>query len=312
MFITTDQVGEELVRAFDGFKVNGKTIEQSGYFREYLKIGSTLSDPKGVLAAVGHLDYSMVKVLIDRMKASGRKDVELPQKVFREREQTLQKHFQQGKAKVNKENYPGKDPIYKGLLDAALWKEEEKAGFKRANDYMWSGLSAEMFLNNLRTKRPFKDYGAAIQHGEYTHRIQWYILSRTVFDSKDTAAEVYASIADWYYDQGKNDKNPSLWDALFDRADNTSFRNNAEDDFRSPLKLNTFLRKDSLATPILTAYLHKRFVKRSAQEAEAGALTGPALVSLKHFKVYSSMLSSEDSQTLLDLITNHSIEKQVA
>jgi hypothetical protein len=38
------------------------------------------------------------------------------------------------------------------------------------------------FLAGIRSGKPIKDVGAAVSHGEYAHRIQWYVISRSAMD----------------------------------------------------------------------------------------------------------------------------------
>jgi Family of unknown function (DUF5636) len=42
--------------------------------------------------------------------------------------------------------------------------------------------SQKRFVERIRTVKPLKDVGAAISHGEYAHRIQWYIIAQSAFD----------------------------------------------------------------------------------------------------------------------------------
>ena len=123
-----------------------------------------------------------------------------------------------------------------------------------------------MFIDNVANGRPFKDYGAEPSHGEFTHRIQWYILSKNVFGSAGQAVEVYRSIAKWSRPiPTLADKHAmeSLWNLLLDRAPNTTGDAGTIYDFRYPINLNTYLRKTALAKfPALGTFLQSRFVKR--------------------------------------------------
>jgi hypothetical protein len=41
-------------------------------------------------------------------------------------------------------------------------------------------LSNDTFLGRVGSGKPLKDVGAAVSHGEYAHRLQWYIISRSL------------------------------------------------------------------------------------------------------------------------------------
>jgi hypothetical protein len=146
---------------------------------------------------MAYLDQTMVKILAKRLTSASKA---APSKsavdYFQKRKEEITKLYGPER-EISKDRFPPKDELFSGLLDDALWQEEQTAGFFRATDYLKTGLTAQAFLDNLRLKRPFKDYGANAEHGEFTHRIQWYAVSKNVFGSTPSA-DVFASLADWY------------------------------------------------------------------------------------------------------------------
>jgi Family of unknown function (DUF5636) len=131
----------------------------------------------------------------------------------------------------------------------------------------------------LKKRRPFKDPGAGAEHGEYTHRIQWFVVctSSIYTDNCDRPpGDVYEHIGRWFFPNVKNKKsttdadrsNLSMWDALVDRAGLpfNQFPYDGDLDFRNPNKFHPWmLGKEAQGDknfPILYAYLTARFNKR--------------------------------------------------
>jgi hypothetical protein len=84
----------------------------------------------------------------------------------------------------------GSEKKYTRALDMALWEEEKmwmdiessEVSSERSKGHVElipeSGGQEEQaaFMTKIRDGKPLKDVGAAISHGEYAHRIQWYVL----------------------------------------------------------------------------------------------------------------------------------------
>lgn len=129
-------------------------------------------------------------------------------------------------------------------------------------------MSAEAFLTNLKARRPFKDYSASIAyHGEYTHRIQWWILCNYVLPSSGENAKYYEECA--YYTCDLTGTNPDrtiyLWDFLFDSASNTTGLTALENAGRNPNNVYTWCRNQ--AYPLLSRFLSYRMTKAGNYEA---------------------------------------------
>ncbi len=81
------------------------------------------------------------------------------------------------------------DRKYTTALNLALFNQEKKwmnvaddpAGKDRQKIKADEGqLSNDAFLARVASGKPLKDVGAAISHGEYAHRMQWYMISRAL------------------------------------------------------------------------------------------------------------------------------------
>ena len=170
-----------------------------------------------------------------------------------------------------------KRSVYKGLLSAVLRRTEQDNGFGEVS-YAW-GIGSEPFLNNLRARRPLKDYSADIDtHGEYTHRIQWWIVCNHIQYPSHRNAELYAQCAAFSNtfdtrigptsednrnsnnDQPRNDgRCLYLWDYLFDSATNTTGVHPVIAGGTSPINVFRWCREDRY--PLLSAFLKYRVAK---------------------------------------------------
>lgn len=121
-------------------------------------------------------------------------------------------------------------------------------------------LEPEEFGAQFRLGQLFKDPGAMQDHGEYTHRIQWYIIStQNIVEDPNT---VLASMWDHLATSGNAN---GLWDCLLDRLRYYNgiehFRATGKTDFRSPEHFNLWMMKQS-DYPTLSLFLNGRFEKR--------------------------------------------------
>ena len=83
-------------------------------------------------------------------------------------------------------------------------------------------VQAKDFNKQLTKKTHWKDPGAQIIHGEFTHRLQWYAVISGLLNTGDTAANVFEAIGNY---SGEFDRKGAegppflyLWDALCDRT----------------------------------------------------------------------------------------------
>ncbi|WP_457418498.1 LirA/MavJ family T4SS effector [Roseateles sp. P5_E7] len=148
---------------------------------------------------------------------------------------------------------------YKGVLTETLETVEQAYGFGKVS-YAW-GTSGEAFLDNLKARRPFKDYGASKDHGDNTHRVQWFIICRYLFAGVKDAAKFYEETAYWTCDLsiGTETRKLYLWDMLCDNADNTTGWDKNKAKGRNPIYVMDLLRSD--AYPLLSAFVKYRRMK---------------------------------------------------
>ena len=175
-------VGQELKTIFP-------TIWKSPAFYYYCKIGEILSTPAQVEKGCAALEKAMIDIvegrLLQQEPVVRNGMLEFPNQ-YTGPEAIVKSFNDRGNAfktflKPNSvASYPDKGDEYKKLygkcLSGALAAEEKKGGFNADVGYIYGGLEAVDFLTLLRQKRVFKDLGASVFHGEFTHRIQWYIL----------------------------------------------------------------------------------------------------------------------------------------
>lgn len=131
-------------------------------------------------------------------------------------------------------------------------------------------VDADVFRQNLLEKaRHFKDPGVGSLHGEFTHRIQWYIVceyARLTKQLQHTPADIFKACARPGF---CNDQvNISVWDLVFEGS--------GAADFRSPEKLTEyFLRVSREDHPrhkelwFLAALIEGRYAKREIEKARA-------------------------------------------
>jgi hypothetical protein len=141
------------------------------------------------------------------------------------------------------------------------------------------------FRLQLEKKTHWKDPGAQLIHGEYTHRLQWFAVFSELWSTGATASNVFASIGKYpatFASQTSPGADLYLWDALCDRTNgvDVSFSDREfltsdgparGDDFRSPENLNLFLTSNdgfqSFRWPLLKIFLVARQEKREPQFA---------------------------------------------
>jgi hypothetical protein len=254
------EIRQELVDAFDvkGLRVDGKLISESPHFEDYLRIGRYLS--RGTRGAVK--DVPVVRNALVAL------DADMTARINKSilKEWRTVKHFQAQKtAYESKTPPPAKDRDVSKLLTAALADFERLHGFVCVGDRLpnYAGfVYGNVFKESLNLKQHWKDVGAGEKHGEYTHRLQWYILIqagaiKTVPANQE--ATVFASIGPWQ--KGKT----NLWTFLFDLLVTDASIGADPLDFRSPENLNMWLvgEADPDFCPVLRAFLRARMAKRA-------------------------------------------------
>jgi hypothetical protein len=249
-----DEIRKELTDAFDakGVKVNDALLSASPHFEDYVRMGYYLS--------YGPREPVIRKALIDLDAAMTSRI----NKTFFAEYRAL-KHFDQQKtAYTGKSAQPEKDRDFSKLLTASLDEFERNHGFVIVGDRPpnYAGfVFGNVFKESLALKQHWKDVGAGAEHGEYTHRLQWYILIKAGAVRTTPAnqeATVFASIAPWQ--KGKT----NLWTFVFDQMAKDPSIGGDKYDFRSPENLNLWLVGDASPEfcPVLRAFLRTRMAKR--------------------------------------------------
>lgn len=181
--------------------------------------------------------------------------------------------------------------LEKGVLAAVLRDKESRHGFKAGVQEvptLTGVISGEKFLMIVDQGRPMKDVGVSRDHGEYTHRIQWYIIMVDHERSKYKHAplELYRHIYKLGPPINPGPLKSSMWDCLFDRPgyDQPSPEDDMEDymreretryhsHFTCPENLNRFLldaQTGMKRLPFLWKCMSVRDAKRGRQIAESG------------------------------------------
>jgi hypothetical protein len=165
------------------------------------------------------------------------------------------RHDERQKLAAQQKAVPANDSPFAKLLTSILAEAEGKQGFKPADYPTYLGvLSAVGFTEEGKKGRHFKDL-VSPRHGEYTHRLQWYLCMQEGLFGKRLAGQVFAIVARVF----------QLWDHLFDRNDADTPFVHGKFDFRKPEFFNDWLCNDAQLgkeCPLLTAFLKARREKR--------------------------------------------------
>ncbi len=172
-------------------------------------------------------------------------------------------------------------PTQTHLLSDVLSHNEQNRGFQlyprvgrnwgQTVTYL-TFIPPDRFRENIRASRHWKDPLVPGGHGEFSHRIQWYLVTNNV----PQPAEGWQSFYEWVgriahqIIQGGDDAGWAalgLWDALFDRNNhnapnvNGPYNTNANTDFRSPENMQEYIinvMPDSLLKRFTAARQQKR------------------------------------------------------
>jgi|GEM_PF-6789077 len=180
---------------------------------------------------------------------------------------------------------PSEHAAFSHLLSDVLAVQEAVWGFSLVSEEaghtpkarMIAPLSANQFRAQLRFKRTFKDPMLASAHGEFTHRLQWYLAG--ISGAISTPADLYAAVGTIAYPT-----NPmfGLWDYLCDRDAKERFIswrmpassvvfNGVNADFRCPEYFNLWLCSQE-AFPFLATLLTNRQAKRDTMRPSESRL----------------------------------------
>lgn len=173
------------------------------------------------------------------------------------------KEFQRWRETAEGKGYAVK---FGGVLQRVLQKQEDRFGFNGAEfedegapapvekiktpgkTPVLTGFvkSADFSKYLLQQKRHWKDPGARLTHGEFTHRLQWWIvmqeqLTNGKYAVRGDLGKRFAQLVKYaYYPNGvkgaADDKGRNMWDMLFDCFTNAPPK--SSDSYRTPDNLH--------------------------------------------------------------------------
>jgi hypothetical protein len=244
--VSREEVGKELI---DKFKGTVTPIAENQYFDDFTAIGSLLTDMQVVTAALTELELSMRSRVTPMAGLEGSDD-----------------DVRIASAEFYFSRQPGDTDVVpqKHLLRDALRELETRYGFTSQVPrprILTRELNPKEFRGMIRSATHWKDSGVLWQHGEYTHRIQWYVIihSNRVANPALVFAET-ANVVDPMFVTPRD-----VWQALVDREKSGSgatFTVTLATDFRCPENLNLWLINEAEGFPVLKAALTARATKR--------------------------------------------------
>jgi hypothetical protein len=280
---TVEQIEAELREKFSA------TFAASTHFQKYCEIGAFLSSLENCKPALIQLERSMdheVQLRVAKLVPVIKQNAGMtfsPEALFSwlfEIRRNRWRHATKEKGRLLSEYDDYSEALFSKVLTDVLTAWEHGSGFDIApndrSDILVS-VPTSLFNAQLDSKRPFKDYGAGPEHGEFSHRIQWYLLGNGL--GINDAAALYKDVkrfisreelapADLPFSKAKR----YVWECLFDRdgfpsnAASVAFNTGTDKlDFRAPSNLNRYLisKEAEASFPLLNLILSDRFYKRS-------------------------------------------------
>jgi hypothetical protein len=264
---TITQVKQDLVKWF------GEKITGSKFFDDYARIGSYLSDP------------SQYRNGLDQLEAT------LEQKVDQRVPPLLYPNWRRGfmhllaqtyrklgsqRETVNRTGYTlealALGAFHKVLTDA-LKENEIQNGFQvgahdNKIDILIGFPEGSEFNDFLRARQLFKDLSAGKEHGENSHRIQWYLVTK-MGTLTNPVTEIYSKLPGWRTPEPIGPRRFYIWEFLVDRdgvpsnAVSIPFKTTDQSDFRAPSNLNRWLSDGRLPQyRLLWSILAERWQRR--------------------------------------------------
>lgn len=262
----------------------GGGIEASPFFEDYARIGSYLSDPNQYRYGLEQLHADMQlrfdQQLNDLLDSTGLYPTW--RRGFGQYLTTVYKNLGRDRRKQVDRDKISVEAIaisaFRKILTDSLKANEIQNGFRVGSidnkvDILIGSPTGIEFNRFLRDKQLFKDLSAGKEHGENSHRIQWYLISK-LGTLDHPVADVYASLPAWK--TAKIGTRPFfLWEFLVDRdgvpsnAEIIPFKTEAQSDFRAPSNVNRWLKDGHVrGLDLLTAVLSERWERRQAYAAD--------------------------------------------
>ena len=280
--VTPADLDNRGLAVFHNVKHKNRSLEASPFHAELQRIYVNMADENFVKTGIAKLEELMWKELKWRNKSFTDDELKTGFKDYYAIEKG--QHFDASRKNEN---------INKGLLTEILETVEKAYGFGPVS-YAW-GTSGEAFLTNLKSRRPFKDYGASKDHGDNTHRVQWFIICRYLFEGISDAAKFYEETAYWTCDltDESGTRTIYLWDMLCDNASNTTGWTKSKAKGLNPIYVMDLLRSDDY--PLLSAFVRYRRMKDVASNANMPGLTEKRS---KKYADYGVMIKTLDRAAL--------------
>lgn len=241
-----------------------KGIEKARYFEDYCRISAALgtgSASTAMLKGLRTLEEAIKSCILQHANAPENAREVIAAGAI----ETWNKRRADYAGFYSKKNpKPEKNPVLSHVLTEALQQREIEDGFKQSGVKVpiYVGVvSSSAFIKALRNRHHWKDVGAGTSHGEFTHRIQWFLLSAGGVLSRHDQhpAKVFSTLGDFYNKMEKQ----YLWDDLCDRLGSED-----PNDWRKPERLHTWLKSPASLSicPLLSTFLQFRSAKREANE----------------------------------------------
>lgn len=253
----------------------GDRITGSRFYEDYAAIGSYLSDPGQYMPALRQLHTEM----------EGKLQHNMSQGVLGQLYPNWRRGFQQYLTGVYRDMGGGRPALdgpqaqieamayeaFHKVLTDALKDNEIVNGFKVGNSNerpaIIVGNAGASFNTLLRAKQPFKDIGAGREHGENSHRIQWYLISK-LGGLDNSITDIYSKLPGWKTTY-QAPRYFYMWEFLVDRdgvptnAAIIPFKTADQADFRAPSNVNRWLMTGRTSgLELLEACLTNRFNRR--------------------------------------------------
>jgi hypothetical protein len=177
---------------------------------------------------------------------------------------------------VKTQTTSGEDPFSKVLV-TALNQFEKNLNYPVNKDQYFHPryvgfVKPKTFLDNIAQGAHWKDVGASPDHGEFTHRIQWFVIAASGVLPAHKVSAIYREVGQCALSSPKKDrfKQGALWARLCDRPMNLQNLGEGQigvsesnDDYRCPEHFNAYLRSAQQTYPLLSSFLKARHEKRS-------------------------------------------------
>ncbi|MDE2147617.1 MAG: hypothetical protein KGJ24_13090 [Burkholderiales bacterium] len=267
---------------FHHVKQRSKPLTASPLYSDLQRIYANMADENFVKTGIAKVEELVWKELKWRNKSASDDELKAGFKSYYAPAKA--QHFDVSRKEAN---------TNKGVLTEILEAVEKAHGFGPVS-YAW-GTSGKAFLANLKARRPFKDYGASKDHGDNTHRVQWFIICRYLFDGVADAAKFYEETAYWTCDLtvGMETRTIYLWDMLCDNASNTTGWTKTKAKGLNPIYVMDLLRSDDY--PLLSAFVRYRRMKDMMSDANKPTLTEKRF---RKYTEYGAMVKTLDRAAL--------------